>query len=149
VEEIARSARCKIERAVQVPYAHVDAVTRAEEILDLRIGLADAELRIDLDERDVGHRQIERSRYACTDQLRDERLRTLPCPAELDDPGAVVGIDDGRQRPALPQGLDVAEGRDERQALDHAGEWLCIAHRSIRRSEEHTSELQSRENLVC
>src|SRR5207302_7616449 len=55
-----------------------------------------------------------------------------------------------RQRMASEPDVGLVEGRDlpgarARQEPELGGHWLRVA----RRSEEHTSELQSRENLVC
>src|SRR5690606_41736545 len=52
----------------------------------------------------------------------------------------------GRSSPALA--LEAAAALDFGEAT-HAHHALCLAARLNRRSEEHTSELQSRENLVC
>src|SRR5690606_40920794 len=57
-----------------------------------------------------------------------------------------------RRRLLLPLDMQI-EARRHQQAVEHqchaglSGPW-CV-HRDSRRSEEHTSELQSRENLVC
>src|SRR5690606_41717425 len=46
--------------------------------------------------------------------------------------------------------LDVQIAHIERIVLDEVAAWLDeVAHQGGERSEEHTSELQSRENLVC
>src|SRR5690606_41282724 len=59
------------------------------------------------------------------------------------------------EEPGQPEG-EVAEVRPEeerlaarrrRERLDDVGQ--VVVFRGVRRSEEHTSELQSRENLVC
>src|SRR5436309_6307308 len=46
-------------------------------------------------------------------------------------------------RSLLPMGCEIS------QRLVSFDQVLCIANEPVERSEEHTSELQSRENLVC
>jgi hypothetical protein len=66
----------------------------AQQILNLRIGLAATELRRYLDESEIGRWQIECLGYSRDDDLGDQRAWTLPCAAELDDIEAIVGVDD-------------------------------------------------------
>src|SRR5690606_41899782 len=66
-------------------------------------------------------------------------------------PGPVSPIDSTTKSPST---LWRHEVHTPRQPLSHAVSMrtvptACIASRALMRSEEHTSELQSRENLVC
>src|SRR5690606_41504080 len=66
----------------------------------------------------------------------DERVAFLLCPRE----DRIVALDE------VLFGLDVPRRTIERQAVPADGDDAFVADE---RSEEHTSELQSRENLVC
>src|SRR5256885_7624099 len=71
---------------------------------------------------------------------RSSDLRVTP-------PGRVVGP--AHTRPANPRRLHVAAVRPGLSPVDSVGA-RCLLHRHLhRRSEEHTSELQSPCNLVC
>jgi hypothetical protein len=120
-DEIAGGRRIEVERAVEVADPDVDAMTRAQEVLDLRIRLGAAERRLDVHERELRHRQPEGAREQPHDDLRDERLRPLARAAELhDEEPSIVRVDDGGQRPALAQRLHVSGGDDGRESA-HAG----------------------------
>src|SRR5690606_40881505 len=56
----------------------------------------------------------------------------------------LIGIANSRKMLFDEEGIDLSTWKDQ---LDTQGEKMDIAH--FMRSEEHTSELQSRENLVC
>ena len=63
---------------------------------------------IELDDRELGHGEAERAGELAGDDLRHERLASLPGAAELEHVEAVVvSLDDGRQRAALAQRSDV------------------------------------------
>src|SRR5690606_41939793 len=72
---------------------------------------------------------------------RSSDLSALPCPA----------------RHASPPHTDEGDGEEQMDDGEHPGQLACAADQSpqvqgsdhAERSEEHTSELQSRENLVC
>src|SRR5690606_41951131 len=79
----------------------------------------------------------------CVEARRDQHRIDLAAEQSLAD-GVIA---------RLPKGYDQQLGRLFRQGRDlSGGEWqkIAIARAYMRdRSEEHTSELQSRENLVC
>src|SRR5690606_19461108 len=91
--------------------------------------------------RDAGHRAgaVLHARAARADALEHGRTEALVLGAQP-GPGA-----DGGPDPAAA-GHDAAAGRDRARLLVRA---LGRVHAEADRSEEHTSELQSRENLVC
>src|SRR5690606_40147812 len=75
--------------------------------------------------------------------------------AEPAPPGTVLSLDaEGARLLGLPEGLPVTAGPFDMPAcaigagVREPGDGLLIAGTTLR-SEEHTSELQSRENLVC
>src|SRR5690606_41245666 len=53
--------------------------------------------------------------------------------------------------PPAVERMVVSELREVRGEVGRVGEWNleCILYLTVDRSDEHTSELQSRENLVC
>src|SRR5690606_41067254 len=55
--------------------------------------------------------------------------------------------DTGEEEDGVPDAEPVAKGENRQQCQDHEGERAATV--VAVRSEEHTSELQSRENLVC
>jgi hypothetical protein len=122
VDQVARGQRVEVERAVQVAHADVAAEAPAQQLLDLGVALHASELGRQVDQREIGHRQPQRARQPAHHQLGDQHPRALPGTAELHhpEPAIVGGVDDGRQRAPLAQGLDVAGG-DER-GKRHAGE---------------------------
>ena len=101
------------ERAWKVVEREIQTLAVAQKILDLRIGLRLRHARIELGEDDLGDRKAEGAGELAGDELRDERARTLPRSAELDDvrPVVVAG-DDRRQRPAFAQRRHVLRRRD-------------------------------------
>src|SRR5690606_32693017 len=56
---------------------------------------------------------------------------------------------DGTARPMLTRALTVAPPRRRWPSHRAGGKEMAVATATANRSEEHTSELQSRENLVC
>src|SRR5690606_41956857 len=78
----------------------------------------------------------------------------LPISTVLDDQGALKGLfTDGDLRRSLDKGIDIHTVTiDEimtRKCRTVHQDMLAAEALNIMRSEEHTSELQSRENLVC
>ena len=82
--------RAERQRAGQEVDAEIEAGARDEQILDLGIGLGASERRVELDEREPWYEQPERTRELSGDDLGDERLAPLTCPAELEDVEPVV-----------------------------------------------------------
>ena len=108
-----RRGRVEGQRAGQEVHAQVAPRARANEVVDLLVGLCVAEGRIDLDRDDVGDRQTDRPADLAGQPLRDERAGTLAGAAELDDVQAlVVRLDEAGQRAALPQRGHVSGGQD-------------------------------------
>ena len=107
----ARSVRdAQRQRAGQIVQSHVQAGATFQQSLDFRVRFGQSQGQVEVDQHRLGHGEIERPAQACGDQLRDERLRTLARPTELDDVHAVVvRLHDGRQRAALAQGRDVPQ----------------------------------------
>jgi len=99
-----------VERQVEAAAAVVGAGAGPDQVLDLGVGLGAREVGVDRREDDLRHRQAERAADLAGDELGDERARSLPGAAELEDVEAVVvAFDDRRQRAALAQRRHVAD----------------------------------------
>ena len=112
--------RVERQRTGQEVQAEVEPAARLHEVVDLLVGLGVAQVRVDIDERQVRHGQPDGARELAGQPLGDERPRTLAGAAELDHvQPVVVRLDEAGQRTALAQGRDVAGGGDHRR---HPGE---------------------------
>src|SRR5829696_9685491 len=90
------------ERAGEEVEADVEPAARVDQLLDLGIGLGAAQLGVQLDENDLRHGQAGGAGELAGDELRQERLRSLPGPAELEHvESVVVGFYQSGQRSAL------------------------------------------------
>jgi hypothetical protein len=80
-------------------------------------GVRSGEVRVELDEHDLGNGQLRRPGNLPGDELCDECLRSLACAAEFQHIHAIiVGFDDGRQRATLVQRCDISSGADDSHA---------------------------------
>jgi hypothetical protein len=114
------------QRRGQEVEADVAPAARGDQLLDLGVGLGAAELRVELDQHDLGHVEPERAPELAGDELGHERARALAGAAELQDVQAVVvGLDEPRHRPALAQRRHVA-GRGHRPRRGRRGR--AVAH---------------------
>ena len=69
-----------------------------QQVLDLRVGLADTDPRVEPGQDQLGDAQAEAARELARDDLGDQGERSLPRAAELHHVGAeVVRLDDGGQ----------------------------------------------------
>jgi hypothetical protein len=119
--DIGHRGGCEGERPGQEVDAEVDAGARAQQVLDLGIGLGARELGGQRDRHELGDRQPQPPRQLAHDDLGHERRRPLPRAAVLRDvQPVVVGLHQAGQRPALPQGLDVAGSGHRPQLRLHA-----------------------------
>src|SRR3712207_7114236 len=83
---------------------------------------------------------------------RPPRSTLFPYTTLFRSPEAAVGEAVGEQRHALrPATAELAPDRavDRRPPAEHEGRLARVLGHAVRRSEEHTSELQSRQYLVC
>ena len=96
------------DRTRQEVHPEVRPAARLEQLLDLLVGLPQADRRVELDATRSGTRTPIRAAQLTDDDLGDQRRRPLPGAAELDDVHAVVvRLDQPRQRAALAQRRDV------------------------------------------
>ncbi len=113
IDDVARRRRGRVERqrAGQEVHPEVQPAARADQVVDLLVGLGVAERRVELDADEVGHGQADRACQLAGQPLGDEGTRALAGAAELDDVQAVVvRLDEAGQRAALAQGRHVARG---------------------------------------
>ena len=125
---IRRRAACRRERqrAGKEVDAEVGALAREEQVLDLAIGLGAADRDVELDDHDLGRRQLEPPCERARDHLRDERLRPLSGAPELDDvQPVVVRLHEPRERPAFAKRLDVPGRGDGAHARSLRGAGHC------------------------
>ena len=115
--------RIERHRAGQVVERDIEPAARADQVLDLRIGLGAREVRIELDQHDLRHRQAGGAADLAGEQLRDQRLRSLAGAAELEHVHAVVvRLDDRGHGATLAQRRDVARDGDGAQRA-HCCSW--------------------------
>src|SRR5438477_9742063 len=82
--EIARRGAVKVERAVEITHSEIDAVTRAQKILNFGIGLRSSECFWNVYERNFWNRQHV-MREKSDNHFRDQCLCSLPRTAKLRD----------------------------------------------------------------
>ena len=120
VHHVMRRNRIEVERPIQIAQPDVDAATRLQQVLDLRIRLALPEAIRQVDDRQLRHRQFQSARDAMRDDLGNQHLCALAGTAELgDEQAAAVGVDDGGKRAPLTERLDVSCGLMARQRSRH------------------------------
>ena len=96
--------------------ARLSPALAGDQLLHLLVRLAAADLRVHLDQGEVGDGDAERLAQLADHDLGDQRLGALPRAGELHHVGAqVVGLHQPGQRPALPQRGQVRRGGDPGQ----------------------------------
>src|SRR5690606_35829805 len=110
--------RVERERARQVSQPEIGPDAAPQDVLNLRVGLAAAELGVEHHDRGRRDRQIEGEREPGGDRLRHQRLGALPGTPEFDhERSSAVGIDHGREGSSLTERDGVAHAahtRDQR-----------------------------------
>ena len=109
--------RVEHHRSGQVVEREIEPGTGLDQMLDFRIRLGAGEVRIEVDENDLRHRQAQRAADLSCHHLGDERLGSLARAAELEHvQPVVVGLDDRRERAPFAQRSNVPGGGDGPQA---------------------------------
>jgi hypothetical protein len=107
----------------QIVERDVEAAAGADQVLDLGVGLGACQIRIELDQHDLRHRQIGGAADLAGEELRNQRLRSLPGTAELEHiHPIVVCFHDRGHGPALAERGDVAGDGDGAQ-WGHCCSW--------------------------
>ena len=123
--------RVEAERAGQEVHAEVQALAGPQQVLDLRVGLADGDPGVEPGQHQLGYPQAQAAGELAGDDLGDQGERPLAGAAELHHVGAeVVRLDDGGQRPALAQRGHVPRHRD---MFEHAARLPALGWRQPER----------------
>ena len=102
-------ARAEADCAGQEVDAEVETGARHQQILNFGIGFGNTDLRVELDQHELRHRQPERARELAGNDLRDKCAGPLAGTTELDHVQAVVvGLHETWQRPALTERCHIA-----------------------------------------
>ena len=101
-----------LQRVGQKPQSQVESCAGIQHLADLLVGLAFAEVWLDLDECGLGHTQAEGATNFAGEQLGDKRTPALRGCVELKHIElAVIRLDECGHRPTLPKWLEVAGRR--------------------------------------
>ncbi|KDN81421.1 hypothetical protein KCH_68680 [Kitasatospora cheerisanensis KCTC 2395] len=104
--------RVEVQRPGHVRHAEVGAPAGPHLVLDLHLGLAAGEHRVEVDQGEFGHRQAEPAAEFAGQHLGDQRLAALGRADPFQDvQPAVVGLDQAWHRTAFAQRRHVADGR--------------------------------------
>ena len=104
----------EVHSARQVVHRQVESRAGLDQVLDLRIAFGAREFGVQVHQRQVRHRQLQRLGESAGDHFGHQRLRALAGAAELEHVEAfVVGFHDGGHGAAFAQWGDVAGGGTE------------------------------------